>query len=81
MPNATPEVRFHASAFGRMISTGSDVTDHVPLSSTVRKMREGYISVAVGVAVERGRLVGTSGEIEVYAHADGLESARLKIKL
>lgn len=81
VPDATPKVRFHASPFGRIISTGSDVTDHVPLSSNVRKMREGYISVAVGVAVERGRLVGTSGEIEVYAHADGLESARLKIKL
>jgi len=81
VPNATPLVEFHANSFGRIISTGSDICDHVPLKSSKRRMRAGYISVAAGVAVEKGIPVGESGTIEVYAHAEGLQSARLKVEV
>lgn len=81
VPTASPLVTFHATPFGRIIATGSDVCDHTPPSSPTRKMRGGYISVAVGVATERGCLVGESGSIEVYAHAEGLKSAKIKINI
>lgn len=79
--NASPTVTFHANNFGRIISTGSSVFDHTPLNSSVRKMREGYISVAAGVATERGVPVIQNGIIEIFAHAEGLTSAKLTIKL
>ncbi len=81
VPNASPRVTFHSNNFGRIISTGSDVCDHTPLDSPTRKMREGYISVAAGVRVDYGYLVGQHGVIEVYAHAPGLKSARIKIEI
>ncbi len=81
VPNACPEVLFYTNGFGKVISTGSDVTDHVPLCSPRRKMRSGLISVAVGVSTVQGRFVAESGEIELYAQAAGLESARLKISV
>ena len=81
VPDATPQVTFHASPFGRIISTGSDVCDHVPLNSPTRKMRAGLITVAAGVEVQNGKAVGEHGTIEIYAHAEGLKSARLKIEL
>lgn len=81
VPNASPEVSFHTNSFGRIIATGSDVADHTPLDSPIRKMREGYISIAAGVSIERGVPVGDCGIIEVYATSYGLESARIKIKV
>ena len=81
VPNATPKVTFHTNQFGRIISTGSDISDHTPLNSPTRKMREGYISVAVGVAIERGKPVSNDGIIEIYAHAEGLKSAKMRIKI
>lgn len=81
VPNANPMVHFHANEFGRIISTGSDICDHTPVNNPSRKMREGYISVAVGVSLQKGCPIGEKGIIEVYAHADGLESARIKIKI
>jgi beta-galactosidase len=80
VPNASPTVSFHANPFGRIISTGSDICDHTPLFSPIRKMREGYISVTAGIAITEGHPVGEHGTVEVYAHADGLKSARLKIE-
>lgn len=81
VPNASPTVTFHANNLGRIISTGSSVYDHTPLNSPVRKMREGYISVAAGVAIERGAPVTQNGIIEIFAHSDDLTSAKLTIKL
>ena len=81
VPDASPVVTFHSNDFGRIISTGSDVCDHTPLNSPIRKMREGYITVAAGVAVKRGVLVGDHGVIEIYARAEGLKSARIKIEI
>ena len=81
VPTATPFVSFHSNKLGRIISTGSDICDHTPLQSPNRKMRAGYISVAAGVAIESGKLAIDSGTIEIYAHAEGLKSARLKIEI
>jgi hypothetical protein len=81
VPNASPEVSFHTNPYGRIISTGSDISDHTPLNSPVRKMREGYISVAVGVSINNGFPIAENGIIEVFASSFGLEGARLKIKV
>lgn len=79
VPTACPEVTFCAGGGGAVISTGSDVTDHTPLNSPVRKMRAGLISVAVGVKVDKGSYTTQSGTIELYARAPGLQAARLLI--
>ena len=81
VPTASPFVEFNTNAFGKIISTGSDISDHTPLYSPCRKMREGYVSAAIGVAEFRGAFVGEEGTIEVYAKAEGLAPARLKIKI
>lgn len=81
VPNASPEVSFHTNPFGTIISTGSDICDHIPLASPIRRMREGYISVAAGVSTINGIPVGDNGVIEVYARSYGLQSARIKIKV
>lgn len=78
VPTASPEVAFCADGGGTVISTGSDVTDHTPLGSPIRKMRAGLISVAVGVKTERGSYAAQSGTVRLYAQAPGLESARLQ---
>ena len=39
------------------------------------------VSAAMGVAEFRGAFVGEEGTIEVYAKAEGLAPARLKIKI
>ena len=77
VPNAAPEVTFSAGGDGMVISTGSDVTDHTPLNASVRKMRAGLISVAVGVRVDKGSYACQKGAIRLYAQAPGLQSARL----
>lgn len=79
VPTACPEVTFCAGGDGTVISTGSDVTDHTPLSSPVRKMRAGLLSVAVGVKTDKGSYTAQSGTIALYAQAPGLQSARLLI--
>lgn len=81
VPNADPVVEFHTNKLGKILGTGSDVCDHVSLREPVRKMRAGYIGVSVGIATVEGRPVAKSGEIEVYAKAHGLKSARLKIRI
>ena len=67
-------VEFHTNSLGEVIGTGSDISDHTPPCSTVRKMRAGRITVAVRAGNERG-------EMTLYAVSDGLVSAALKIKL
>ena len=79
VPIASPEVTFCAGGDGTVISTGSDVTDHTPLSSPVRKMRAGLLSVAVGVKTDKGSYTAQSGTIALYAQASGLQAARLLI--
>jgi beta-galactosidase len=79
VPTACPEVTFSTGGGGAVISTGSDVTDHTPLSSPIRKMRAGLLSVAVGVKTDKGSYTAQSGTIALYAQAPGLQSARLLI--
>lgn len=68
VPDASPTVSFHAEGAGVVYSTGSDVSDHTSLFSTVRKMRAGTISVAV-------KLKNQEGQIKLIATSENLESA------
>ncbi|MCQ2430969.1 MAG: DUF4982 domain-containing protein [Clostridia bacterium] len=74
VPDASPTVDFTTNALGKIVGTGSDVSDHEPLPMTVRKMRAGAISVAVKVG-------DRAGELKLYASADGLASACLTVNL
>ncbi len=74
VPNATPLVSFFTNGLGTVAGTGSSVTDHNPVNLTERKMYAGRITAAVRV----GRAAGT---LEVYAEAENLNSAVLKIQL
>lgn len=74
VPDAAPLVRFNTNGLGYVAGTGSDVSDHTPVTCPDRKMRAGLISVLVRAGEQAGML-------RVYAEADGLESARLDIQL
>ena len=81
VPDAEPFVEFFANEKGRIISTGSDDCDHTPVHSMQRKMHAGTITVAAGVAISsEGAYIGAHETIEVYARAEGLKSARLKVE-
>lgn len=80
VPTASPEVEFFTNSFGKIAGTGSDVCDHTPAPSLTRKMREGYITVAVGVATNRGKYPENGGTVELYAKSPELESAKITIK-
>lgn len=74
VPTATPYVRFAANHLGTVVGTGSDICDHNPVTDTKRRMRAGRISVAVKVKE-------MTGELRVYAEAEGLKSAVAKVVL
>ena len=74
VPTATPYVSFTTNSLGTVVGTGSDICDHNPVTDTDRRMRAGRISVAVQVGK-------TTGDLKVYAEADGLQSAMLLIEL
>ena len=74
VPTASPFVRFHANNAGKIIGTGSDISDHNPVTDTDRKMRAGRITVAVQVA-------NTNEPLKIYATADNLTDAVLTIAL
>ena len=79
--DAEIEVEFFAESGGRIISTGSDVSDHTPLNSRIRKMRAGLITVAVGVELFKGKAVMEQGTITIYAKSKGIKSAKLDITI
>ena len=79
VPNASPTVEFFTNSFGKILGTGSDISDRAPLNALTRKMYEGYVSAAVGIELFKGLPVQQSGTVTVYAKAEGLESARLDI--
>ena len=81
VPDACPTVEFSTNELGRILGTGSDVCDHTPLNSPVRKMREGAIGVAVGVSSLKGAILQRSGVVELYAKAEGLRGAKLTYTL
>ena len=74
VPDAAPLVRFNTNGLGYVAGTGSDVSDHTPVTCPDRQMRAGLISVLVRAGEQAGML-------RVYAEAEGLEPARLDIQL
>lgn len=74
VPTASPFVKFSSNKLGTIVGTGSDITDHTPVTLSDRRMRAGRVSVAVKVGNE-------SGMLKVYAEAEGLKSTVLSIQL
>lgn len=74
VPDAMPFVRFDTNALGKVVGTGSDVSDHVPVNCPDRRMRAGRI----GIAVKAGK---TAGKLQVFAQAENLIGAVLEIPL
>ena len=74
VPDAAPEIHFEVNRLGTILGTGSDMCDHVPVTSPVRKMRAGRCAVCIRV----GR---TAGTLTVVARADGLAAAYMDIAL
>lgn len=74
VPTAAPFVSFNTNGLCRVIGTGSDISDHIPVTETSRRMRAGRISVAVAVGK-------SAGKAKLYAHADGLDSAVITFEL
>ena len=72
--DAAAFVHFHSNNLGTVVGTGSDVSDHIPVTVTSRRMRAGAIGVAVKVGTQ-------SGVLKVYAKAEGLEAAVLSMKI
>lgn len=65
VPDAEATLSFSVAGPGRLVGTGSDVCDHVPVPSPVRRMRAGRAAAAV-------RLGDRGGKLEVYVEAPGL---------
>lgn len=74
VPDASTFVRFHTNALGRVVATGSDGSDHVPVTAPERRMRAGAISVAV-------RVGENAGTLRLYADADGLVPTSLSLQI
>ena len=74
VPDAAPEIHFEVNRLGTILGTGSDMCNHVPVTSPVRKMRAGRCAVCIRV----GR---TAGTLTVVARADGLAAAYMDIAL
>lgn len=74
VPDASPLVRFTASGAGKLFTTGSSITDHTSPFSPDRKMWMGRVSVTV-------KLSDTHGTVNIFAQADGLESAALQFDI
>ena len=74
VPNASPTVSFFTNKLGAVVGTGSDISDHTPVTSSTRKMRAGRITAAVKIGKEKGTL-------EVFAECENLLPARIDINL
>ncbi len=74
VPDASPFVRFNCNSLGRVIGTGSDVSDRLPVNIPARQMRAGAITVAVRVGDSEGKLV-------LYANSDTLDGGRIEIDI
>ncbi len=76
VPDATAEVRFAVNHCGKIVATGSDISDHAPLNALARRMRAGRITVAVQMAKAE-----TGETLRLYAESDTLESGSLAVQL
>ncbi len=56
VPDAAPLVEFETNEYGYVMATGSDVCDHMPPVSPLRRMRAGTVTVAVKVGKRAGAL-------------------------
>ncbi len=74
VPTAAPFVRFAVNKLGKIIGTGSDICDHIPVTETDRQMRAGRISVAVKVGKN-------AGDLKLYAESEYLENAVVSVEL
>lgn len=74
VPDATPFIKFDTNSIGKIVGTGSDVSDHNPVTCPDRKMRAGFI----GVAVQVGK---TPGILRVYAECENLTGASIAIDI
>ena len=75
VPDAALEkIRFSTNSYGKIFSTGSDITDHSSLLSPDRSMRAGKTTALVIVGTKKGTL-------KVFAECSGLISASLSIEL
>ncbi len=74
VPDASPEISFEVNHLGRILGTGSDMCDHTPVQSPVRRMRAGRAAICVRVGKEPGTMT-------VTARAPGLAAAFLDIEL
>ena len=74
VPDADATVNFIAEGAGKILSTGSDITDHDSLFLSERKMRAGKITVAV-------KLGEKAGNLKLVAMSTGLKSVVLNIEL
>ena len=72
--DACPFVSFHVEGDGKIIGTGSGVSDFVPPQCTDREMFAGKISVAVRVNKD-------ARFVTVYARAKGLQAGMLELNL
>ena len=74
VPDACPFVEFSTNKLGCIIGTGSDISDHTPVTAKCRRMRAGLISLAVKVGT-------VSGTLKIYAEAENLNGTCLSIEL
>lgn len=74
VPDASPEVAFLTNGMGKVLGTGSDISDEIPPCSSIRKMRAGLCSAVIQSGTEKGTL-------EIRALAEGLLPGILKIEL
>ena len=74
VPTASPFVNFNCTYRGKLVATGSDISDHTPPCIPQRKMRAGRITVAVKIGNEKGML-------KVFATADNLNDGVLSIEI
>ncbi len=72
VPDASPLVHIDCDPAARVLGTGSDNTDHVPVACRDRRMYMGRVAAAVEVGPQ-------AGEFRVFARADGLDAAVLHI--
>ena len=75
VPATGIEVDFSVSGAGKIVGTGSDNTDHVPVPSCRRRMYAGLISAAVKCLEDKGNT------FTLRADAPGLISAVIDVKL
>jgi beta-galactosidase len=73
VPDASPYVSFHTNNCGIIKGTGSDISDHIPVTCPNRKMRAGKISIGVEVI--------KAGELTLTAESEGLEKGYVKVEI